>query len=68
MLRLLQVANAELPSQRATEDGRDDSVFRAIAETPMEWKAVGVSRARPPMDVDDSLRRIRNFPAGPASS
>jgi hypothetical protein len=42
-----------------TKDGElADSVFRAAAQVPMEWMAVGVVRRGLPFDPDDFIRRV----------
>jgi hypothetical protein len=42
-----------------TKDGElTEPVFRAAAQVPMEWIAVGVVRKGPPFDVEDFMRRV----------
>ncbi len=70
LLRLILMPIAEgLPSIAGEKlapwikDGRlDDAVFRAAAQTPMEWMGVGIIRKGPPFDVDEFMRRVRERP------
>jgi hypothetical protein len=45
----------------------DDAIFRAIAEVPMEWMGVGITRHGPPFDFEDFMRRVREAAEDPQS-
>ncbi len=59
---LLSLTKHFAPEQWAglAKDGQiDDAVFRAAAQTPMEWMGVGVVREGLPFDFDEFMRRAR---------
>jgi hypothetical protein len=40
------------------EGNPEDVIFRAIAEVPMEWMGVGITRRGLPFDFEDFMRRV----------
>jgi len=59
MMWVVRHASPEALAPWTKDDRLDDAVFRAIAETPMEWMGVGVPRQGLPFDADDFIRRLR---------
>jgi hypothetical protein len=59
MMWVVQHASPEALAPWTQDSQLTDAVFRAIAEVPMEWVGVGVSRQGLPFDADDFLRRVR---------
>jgi len=59
MMWVVQHASPEALAPWTKDERLDDAVFRAIAETPMEWMGVGVPRQGLPFDADDFIRRLR---------
>jgi hypothetical protein len=55
----LMVAHAAEMAPWIKDGQPDEALFRAIAETPMEWIAVGVVRQGPPFSEEEFMRRLR---------
>lgn len=58
MLWVLQHASPEALAPWTKDEQIDDAVFRAIAETSMEWMGLGAPRQGFPFDPNDFLRRV----------
>jgi hypothetical protein len=59
MIWVLRHSAPEVLEPWTKEDQLDDVIFRTMAEIPMEWIGVGVSRQGLPFDVEDFVRRLR---------
>lgn len=56
-IHMLQMIQADVMDPLLRE--KPEAVFRAAAEIPMEWMAVGTPRRGLPFDPDEFVRRVR---------
>ena len=59
MLRILVAHAQEQLAPWVNNEELSDALFRAAAQTSMEWIGVGIERQGLPFDMDEFLRRAR---------